>query len=954
MTTLKSIFCQHFSSIVSIMFKQAQEGGAAQKTDAIRNIDSFLDKDPKAVSKKHIEVVVHKLRDNSPSVRASALALIAKCLDFYPGLDRHCLSAVLSLTTDSHNDPKKRAIGVLKSIYNRSDALDIKIQIVAALLPASQDLEKPVADMAIQALEEVWLKAFDTHIKGDGNRLKLQRLERASLIVQTVRQIHKVPSSMHAFEGFFSKALTKGVPNASVNFQICKDLVADLVEGVISPESMGANYTQDSALQTLSIFARVSPIMFTLEHIQRLKLYVIDPKTAHDIEILRSTVTIYRFVVPRLPDLPTKFADEVWKLLSEALGKLARSAATGNVVGKATLLGVVNCLWIMRKVATNGVGRMLSVIGSTLIQLIQAVGQTGDASMQEPQKIRIRSWLVIIGTFGKTDDWSECASQFHASVANLARKRPDSEQQLKNLLHPSGDAPSTIMLQAVRPFSKQPWDLSIRETALCALGEICQGSPSLFQRADVKSTLELVFMNDIVSLKIIALSQIHDFLSRSEEQSDAAPVNDEGGTDGKRLGLAFEARAGQVTANVLAQNYLQKIIDIALENDNELAVLATKTIISINRQGLVHPKQVGTALIALGSSSNPLISQIAASEHQDIHSKHETMFEKEYMMAIKMAFQYQQRVFSDPHGMTKPPDCKPKLAHVFNVMKNGSRKTLKRFIDNLPKLMDFKLSKLGDSTESQESLLLSRFCLENLALFDVSKMEDISIITTALENIVLKNTGPSVGVAIETEMPKKDMSFPKPAHILPDADGNFFLPELAIPHALPADHATISDTRLVQITHACMILHMMWETRCFIRKAYNIRVGRIPHKKYQENALRNNLVKGAELWEKFTQIFTALETRSSMIAQCYEFSELLEVDRDFQIDDEQEEDVEGAGYATPDDNEGGDQAAPTSGRRRKRKSSMSLVNTPKKARGRPKGTTVKKRNSRTPEGDDWD
>jgi cohesin loading factor subunit SCC2 len=151
-----------------------------------------------------------------------------------------------------------------------------------------------------------------------------------------------------------------------------------------------------------------------------------------------------------------------------------------------------------------------------------------------------------------------------------------------------------------------------------------------------------------------------------------------------------------------------------------------------------------------------------------------------------------------------------------------------------------------------------------------------------------------------------------------------------------------------------MILQMMWETRCFIRKAYNIKAGRISHKKYQENALRNNLIKGTDLWEKFAQIFTALETRRSMISQCYEFAELMEVDRDFQIAGEQEEETEAAGYATPDENEEVGQSAMTSGRRRKRKSSVSLAHTPKKARGRPKVGANKKRSSKTPDGDNWE
>jgi cohesin loading factor subunit SCC2 len=43
---------------------------------------------------------------------------------------------------------------------------------------------------------------------------------------------------------------------------------------------------------------------------------------------------------------------------------------------------------------------------------------------------------------------------------------------------------------------------------------------------------------------------------------------------------------------------------------------------------------------------------------------------------------------------------------------------------------------------------------------------------------------------------------------------------------------------------------------------------------------------------------------------------------------------------------------PTSGRGRKRKSNVSLGNTPKKVRGRPAGMKNKKRNSKTPDFDD--
>ncbi|OAG08521.1 uncharacterized protein CC84DRAFT_1162462 [Paraphaeosphaeria sporulosa] len=963
-TTVKNRFCRYFPTIVSVMFEQVRVGGAQQKTSAIRNIDSFLTKDPHAISDGHVNALVRNLGDNSPSVRATVLSLISKCWKSNPAIGRLCLPSVLQMTRDTHNEPKKRAINLLKSFYTKSESLEAKVQIVTALLPASQDHESTVADMARQALEEVWLKVLDIKVHGDENLRKLQRMERVSLIVQTVQRAQRLGStdSMQAFEKFFYKALAKGAPNATVNFQICKNLVADLVEGVISPDSMAEDYAQNSVLQTLSIFARVNPGMFTLDQIQRLKLYIIDPKTAEDIEILSSTVTVFRFVIPHLSNIPTQFADDVWRLLGVAISKLAQAAASGTILGKNTLLGVGHCMWIIRGVATNGLAKLLAIVGSSLVQLLQAVAMASDPPTQEAQKKRIMSWLTIIGTFGKVCDWTEYVTQFHNSVANSARKivasKPAAEKQLKTLLNPSGMAPSLILLETVRAFTKQSWVLDIRESAMCAVCEVCQGCPDLFRRADVDTTFKVVFKNDINSLKQIVLTQFHEYFVKKEQQSQkegpieqdsAAPDDAKNGIS--RMGTTFEASPDQVNVSYLARSFLQAIVDIALQNDNELALVATKTIVSVSRQGLVHPKEVGPVLIAIGSSPNPQLSEVVASEHNAIHAKHESNFHNEYMDAIKMAFEYQRDVFHDPHGMTKPPDCKPKIAHVFNIMKDGSRKTVKTFISNLLGKVDFKLSELVEPTASLNELLYTRFCLENLALFDVAKMEDVSLIITALESIVLKNTGPSVGVAIETEMPKQA---PAPQQLPLDAAGSFLAPDTAMQDAMRDDHVSVSDDRLMQITRACMMLQMMWETRCFIRKAYNIKVPRISKTALQNTASRNNLIKGADLWEKFAHIFNAVETRRSMIDHCYEFAELLEVDKDFAIDEDEGEDEEGEGYTTPQEDEDQGVLVPTSGRGRKRKSSASLTNTPKKARGKLAGSKNKKRSSKTPEWDDGD
>lgn len=958
--TLQQPFCQAFNGIVNATMKYTQsDTGATLKSKAIKNIESFLNKDSQAIPEGFVMGVIRLLKDTSPLVRESAVSLVSKCLEGNPALEQHCLNFVRMLTTDPSNGPKKRAINLLKKIYLRSQSEEHRIQIIESLLLPSRDHEKAIADIAYQALEDIWLKSLDAEV--DENHLKLRRVERSSLLVQTVQRIQDAAAHVEAFEKFFAVALAEKTPNSTPHRQVCKSLVADMVEGVINPESMAVNCSQDHILQTLSIFAKVSPEIFDLGQLQLLKVYLKDLKTVQDLKNVRPTVTIFRFVLPKLPNLQTDFATDIWEKLSRLLAPLATRVATGDASSKDTLLDIVHCSWTVSPLAKNGIARQITVVLSTLVQLQPLSCRRGD----DPQLQRILiSYLILTGLFGRVCNFDEHVELFNATLSNNAKKQIEhkkaTQEELEPLLAPN--SPSVRLLGAVRPFTKQTWNLTIREHALSSLGDICQGSPALFMRSDVEATFKVVFKNEIPSLKRVVLSQFYSFFLKAERRSDNdahQPGGEDTTTGNERLGTTFRASDGQLTTNYLARKFLQEIVDIALKNDNELAVLATNIITSISRQGLVHPKECGPALIALGTSANATIAQNAAAEHKKIHDAHESMFEKEYMAAVKMAFEYQREVFNDPHGMieakqsiteAKQQSYRAKMIHVFNVLKGGNRKTLKKFIDNLCKQMDFELAKLKTPEVGSNTLLFARFCLENLALFDVPKMEDVAIITNGLENIVLKHTGPSVGVAIETEVPKKSLPKAEPQETQDAPLGN------PAPTCLVEDaNTSISDARLLQITTACIILQMMWETRNFVRKVYNLQnlVGRVPQKDFQKPTARSYFISPKELWERFEVMCSSLESRETMINRCHDFAELLEVDKDAQIGDEDIDEDDPTGYVTPDEGGADGMAVPTSGRGRKRKSIASGGTTPKRPKGR-LTTGKKKRNSKTPDLDGWD
>lgn len=960
--TLQSQVCRFLPQMVHVMVVYTRDKNSSKlRSRGITGLEQMIDKDPRVIGERDIINIAGSLSDASPMVRESTLSLVSTCLEREPSLERYVLSSILNMTTDVSNGPKKKAIKLLKELYFGPTSRDNKIKITISLLLPSQDDEHSISDLSRNVLEDIWLTTAKSNMKTDENRLKLDRAHRAALMVDIIELIQGRTVQMEAFEKFFIHALSPNAKDPVTNLRTCKELVADMIDGVIGSESGSSVRSQARIMNALSAFAKVKSTLFTVDQVQLVKLYIKEISNVEDLSLVRPTVVIFRHVFPTLPSLQHAFAEEVRASLMRIVSKLATCASLGWATSKETLLDVAHCLWTISAIPDMGPDKLCLTIASILCQLRPLVTSSKEQALTLRNKIN--SYLILLGTFGKVCNFDQYIETFRNKVLLQTRsfinKKLATEQQMEPLLNKTSSA-SLLLLDTVRPFTTQHWDPSIRENALHSVGGICQQSPQLFMRAEVEKMVKLVFINEEVDqLKRVALSFFDEYFTFAERRSEtgAQIATGKGAVNGSaRLETSFVANENDSATLHLAQKFLSDFVNAALKYNNELAVLATRVIASISRQGLVHPKECGAALVALSTSSNEYIARVASLEHKRIHEKQESYLEKEYMQAIRIAFDYQCKVFNDPRGMVEATHS-PKLAKLFEAMKVGKKVTFKKFVDNFCKQVDFDLSKLDASGATPDRVLFARFCLENLALLDFPHLEELAVFLNAVEAIVLKNTGPAVALAIETEMPKHFVMLEQP-HLQQTGGMNGELPPPPEPIFSGSQIAqpTIGDTRLRQITVACMILQMVWETRTFVRRCYNLHKvnGRIPQKEYAKPANRNNFVSGKELWERLTPIMYALETRELMVKQCYDFADLLEIDREANIGEDEDDVNLEAGYETP--NENGDDANgvpfPTSGRGRKRKSNVSLGNTPKKPRSRPTGMKNKKRNSRTPDGDD--
>ncbi|KAJ8118742.1 hypothetical protein OPT61_g353 [Boeremia exigua] len=976
--TLQAVVCRSLSSIVNYMLLATRDKGSSKlRSRGMTGLEQLIERNPRVVDDMTVKSLVQSLKDSSPMVREHTLGLVAQCLEHDSGLESSFLKDILDLTIDPSNGPKKRAIKLLKGLYTSTTSQETKLHIAKALLLPSQDDEKAIAELSRSVLEELWMTPSTSAGRADEHQIKLKRAQRATLMTDIVERIHKQPRLLDAFEKFLAYTLSDEAKTNKSNTQLCKELVAEMFDKAIEFDSTtGAKSPQAKTLDALSIFAKVDSTLFTIAQVDDLKIHIIDLKHPTELAIIQPIVRIFRHVFPTLPFLDPKLAEHVRANLMRGVQKLANWASQNHPPSRDTLTDVAHCLWTIGPLVDLGLQRLFQMMFSTLClmqPLITVKKQEADRKKQmetvAAKRSTIRSCLVVLGTFGKVCSFDEHTKEFMERLTSYAQRQVAEKKAAGEDLAPlikGSSSVSLLFLETVRPFTMRIYDgLDIREPAMRSLGGICEQAPELFMRADVERLVKTVFSNSDNQLKLVVLSTFEAYFTRAERRSEtgSAIAVGEGAVHGSaRLESSYSATATDAATTHVAKQFLQSFKNVALENKDELAELATNIIASISRAGLEHPKECGAALVALSTSSNNNIAQVAAVEHKRIHEKQESYLEKEYVQAVRIAYDYQRDVFGDSHGMLAS-NYSPKLAHLFDALKSGKKATFRKFVENLIKQVDFDFAKLkAHDGPLPDVVLYARFCLENLALADFTTLDLVALFIDKVEAIVLKDTGPQVAGEIDKEMPG-------PAQIPQQSDSQlhamavdqsmgeadtFPVPSLSQPAPLE-----ISDDRLRKFTVACMILHMAWETRTFVRRCYNVHKygNRIPQKEYAKPAQRNNFVSGKDLWDRLTSIMGALDSREAMLKCCYDFSELLNVDRDVKVGEDEDgldAALMDAGYETPTEN--GDEARrsasiPTSGRGRKRKSNVSMGNTPKKARGRPSGAKNKKRSSKTPDDD---
>jgi cohesin loading factor subunit SCC2 len=930
--TLKtSKVCKALERIFIILLNSMRSEQATVRSKGLRSITQMLDTDQTILDR--VPAVLRTIedcsKDSSVQVRETALGLIGKCIELKPSLEGDMIIFILERVSDTGAGVRKRAVRLLKDIYLRNHQKDVRTRIADALIQRVNDRDESVQGLARQVIEEVWMHPHyrrgaapdDTSVQ-----YRLAMTEQVSLMVKTMQRskslmngLDKAPDATIVFDKVLRSLLSDASKCPDENFRVCQNLVATMFETIID-NSNGESNDAREALELLEIFAKAKPQLFTTQQVQLLPPYLADLSRPAR---FRCVVNIFRHVFPELSNAPLSLFDKVRR---ELMLKISRA--------NTPLDETVACLWVISKMLRNSEPLAKTAV-SSLKRCSESyeVGNFGDASQQ--QKLRqLERLLLISGVLGKHCDLEDQIIHFKALPKWKDKKTV-----------------SRLMVDTFDPFASPSQPTQLRKAALEAIGMVCQSWPKNFSSPNISARFQEVFNERSPILEGAILESFKEFLLSEEKKSEpGAEVLVGASMDTPAtLGVMGGSQHDGVAIEI-AQKFLKDIIRIALATYDEHALLATKILITINRQGINHPKESGPALVALETSPNAEIANSAFVEHRSLHEKHETILEKEYMRAVQSAFHYQRDVVKDSHGAIPNPFTS-KLHFMMDVLKTSTVKARKRFLQNLCTRIDFdpaKIPNLDVSGMLQDHIDFSRFIIENMAFFEYQSIDELLHTLSAMERMVA-GTGTTIAHAVETEIFQVRVEQDSDQMLL---DGQ----ELSRP-----TEASVNPSRLRQLAAASMVLSAVWETRTYLRRAYGL-VG------LRKDGIKKTAVKdlnkvpvkvqgttGDKFWDEIANIMSALNSPDSMMHQCKSFVETLNIDRDFKLAADGEDDVLEGRNTTPD----GDNDAPTpgSGRGRKRNGTSSTPSRKKRPRSSSRGRS--KKTSRSTDSDedaegDWE
>ncbi|KAF9312157.1 Sister chromatid cohesion protein 2 [Podila horticola] len=654
------------------------------RTKSLRALSLIVTGDYEVLAQQNVRKTISlRLQDTSPAVRDAAIDLVGK----YMLQDMKILRAYYEIVSDRISDTglnvRKRVIRLLREIYSKAESTSVIHDISRKLLLRVNDDETTVRELAIKSVHDIWFNQFIQATLAP-QVLREEYAEEGSTSVAAVTTSQKREVLMRA------RNLVDMVGQLSTSQG---EAFGSVIQHLLRKEQ-GHN-TFDIMAPDQEFTRGCSVIVGCLVDL----IDVLQEEDAPKSAIIWTVHTLFTFIKaePRLT---------APKHLS-ALEAYLHSCTTNDD-------------WKVTMFVLRIYEAAIPVVQGVPENFSQTVERLKGKPIQEKKTVRL---MMLCGLLVKHYPFEQQIND-SPTVAHLA--------ELKAKMDPTVQ---DVVFKTLSAFCDDEFPLSLRQAATQCLGYVFMSFPALMDSTRSKDIMNAIFAGQDNQLKAELIHVYNNFLVKIQ----TTPSTDKG--TGYSLVAKAEDHMDAGIGNAIMQQYLERVLQCALEADPKLQMCTVDVIAQVTAQALAHPGLCMPVVVALETSPDEVLRERTLLIHKDLHRKHASLIYAKSMECVRTMYMYQM-------SLQKPgQEAQGKWRRCFKEVLNGNvvsllgpmyglisdkRQTRNAFLSSMVKVLDVDLTVSNIEVDGD----YCRFIAENLAHLEFKTMEEILLVIFYLNRII--------------------------------------------------------------------------------------------------------------------------------------------------------------------------------------------------------------------------
>jgi len=670
-------FEEMYESYFSILITSLNSSKAKVATKAIKLLSSLIEFDTRLLLMLKVNKCISQLLSGtSPLSRDAVIDLLGKYISESSELIQKYYKAICERAADNSILVRRRVMKLMKELYFQCEETDVRGYISIQFLKHSSDSDKIVREVARSNLVEAWFKS---------------QISKTATCEVMAWLISSGPSAQEQLLQFFT-LVDSDLEHRKMRQEL-KVITGQILEMIVE-EIDGVKRSQATLkLSLLSTIVSWDKKLISFDDFLLLQPYLFSDHDSKN-EICLIILRILKYI---LRDNRSINKEELIRLRDEIFKKLTRL----EVLELHEAIPILQLIADLMKDNTSISNAILSTL-----RFMRRILSDNVAYQSDNQTYKCCKLLHLLGCVGAYCDLEAARAVIEMGEVGLLPNETVVSLAVKYLLH----------------FTKSKYPEPVKIAAIKNTIGVCAHHPKIFMSESILKVLDEVFEGGSLVAKLTAVEELNEYLLK-EDKALAKNVHTLTSSKTVKLDLGdFHGTVPQsmnegISASVI-QRYLQAVLQLCLMDSSVASIIPVQFLRLVVKLGFANPKVCISTIIALKASSNKLVKKIATELHLDLFDRHESLSDRNYAEAFKLATDYVKRSRKDEFWKEISF-----LRSVYSVV-NRSYLAKKKFILSLSKLftLDLSLSSLPGSISQRDMIVLLAI---NLLVVHYTSLEEV-------------------------------------------------------------------------------------------------------------------------------------------------------------------------------------------------------------------------------------